>query len=210
MDHNVPKYAVGTEVSKRSEDGNWQSGKITEYRVTEGWYTIKYEDGDVEDYTEKELRNLLKKSAWDRHYKEIKAYKAKFGHCNVPFRRKLYEKLANWVFNQRKEYFSGKLSKERIAKLEDIGFLWEINNATWAMRYNELVAYKEKFGHCMVPRKDPSNLKLGGWVAWQRSQYKDGKLLLKERIVKLDGIGFVWRAYESHGMLCIDSNICVH
>ena len=86
VDHNVPKYAVGTEVSKRSEDGNWHSGKITEYRVTEGWYTIKYEDGDVEDYTEKELRNLLKKSAWDRRYKEIKAYKAKFGHCNVPFR----------------------------------------------------------------------------------------------------------------------------
>ena len=49
-------------------------------------------------------------------------YKAKHGHCNVPTRQ---GSLGKWVNNQRSAYTKGKLSVERVRKLDDIGFGWD-------------------------------------------------------------------------------------
>jgi len=54
--------------------------------------------------------------------------------------------------------------------------------------FEELRKFKEREGHCKVPRKYSDNLELGGWVMTQR-----GKRLKmsKERATKLDSIGFI-------------------
>ena len=62
---------------------------------------------------------------WNARFQELKLFKAKHGHCNVP--RKA-GKLGTWVKHQRKQYRmlqEGKHScicDERIQKLESIGF----------------------------------------------------------------------------------------
>jgi len=52
------KYATGTSVSKLF-NGSWFSGSITQYHVKEKLYTVQYDDGDEEDYSEKEVGDLI-------------------------------------------------------------------------------------------------------------------------------------------------------
>ena len=41
----------------------------------------------------------------------------------------------------------------------------------WKERYQDLVKFKEKYGHCLVPLHWSPNPPLGHWVKRQRSQY---------------------------------------
>ena len=65
----------------------------------------------------------------------------------------------------------------------------------WLIRYEELIAFKQQYGHCNVPTRYVQNKPLGVWVSTQRKQYR---LLIKdkrscmttERIAALEKIGF--------------------
>ena len=63
----------------------------------------------------------------------------------------------------------------------------------WDAQYTNLIAYKNKKGNCLVPRRDPEHKKLGAWVAEQRQRKKHGKLTA-DRIEKLESLGFAWVA----------------
>lgn len=70
-------------------------------------------------------------------------------------------------------------------------------SARWNLRYNELVEFKRKEGHCRVPHGYPLNKKLAWWVMNQRAQYaqrhkKETNWLTKERLKQLDDLGFDW------------------
>jgi len=108
------------------------------------------------------------------------------------------------------------MTPERKAALEEIGFVWDYNGYMWELRYKELLDFKAANNHCCVPRSAGS---LGAWVEKQRSEYKkfdaafsekedqevDGKssakeknitILTKERVQKLNAIGFAWDVRE--------------
>ncbi len=85
------------------------------------------------------------------------------------------------------------MSSERIALLEKVGFEWTGGVATWDERFAELCAYKERFGHTLVPVKWKENPLLGGWVSAQRYKGNQGKLN-KEYEGRLNSIGFEWKA----------------
>jgi len=64
---------------------------------------------------------------------ELKRFKAKHGHADVSTRDEDNRKLGQWVHNQRSGYKkykagnkqkSGEMYKERIKRLESIGFNW--------------------------------------------------------------------------------------
>lgn len=61
---------------------------------------------------------------WLERFEELKLFKDKYGHCNVPHKWKENIKLSNWMYCQRSFHRHGKLSKEKIKKLESIGFEW--------------------------------------------------------------------------------------
>ena len=65
----------------------------------------------------------------------------------------------------------------------------------WEAHYQELVAFKEKYGHLCVPSKYKGNLSLSMWVSNQRQNYHKGTIM-PERKKKLDDLGFVWRRQE--------------
>jgi len=68
-------------------------------------------------------------------------------------------------------------------------------------RFEELVVFKNNFGHCDVPQKHPG---LGGWCSTLRSNYKklqkaqkSSVYLSNARIERLENLGFKWRIYMS-------------
>lgn len=83
----------------------------------------------------------------------------------------------------------------RIAILENMGIVWDVQNDAWEQSYQELKRYKEENGHCVVPNKYPPNRPLGNWVGKQRLFYRGhrGQHLSEDRIARLEKLGFVWK-----------------
>ncbi len=63
---------------------------------------------------------------WSRMIAQLKAFKAKFGHTNVPEHWAENPTLANWVQSQRYKKKKGTLSEERVRELTRLGFKWSI------------------------------------------------------------------------------------
>ena len=59
------------------------------------------------------------KGDWETRFKELVQYKTKHGDCNIPFRQ---GQLGGWVGRQRNTHKEGKLSHDRIDRLNAIGF----------------------------------------------------------------------------------------
>jgi hypothetical protein len=97
------------------------------------------------------------------------------------------------VDRQRALYKTGKLSAERIERLEGLGFGWDPSKAAWEEGYSQLVAYKEANGDVLVPviHETEDGFRLGSWVNNQRRAYNRGKLST-DRIERLEDLGFVW------------------
>lgn len=96
-------------------------------------------------------------------------------------------KLGLWCHTQRVAFRKGRLSPDRVKQLDEIGFEWEQFDSRWMQNYERLKAYYEVHGEWPKRNKDS----LSTWCNTQRQFRKNGKLT-KDRIRKLDRIGFVW------------------
>lgn len=130
-------------------------------------------------------------SNWRASYLALLEYRKKAGDCRVPQDWKENPKLAKWVSTQRVQYARGKISRERIALLEKVGFDWDLGKATWDERFTELCAFKERFGHTRVKVKWAENRLLGAWVVEQRYNRRRDKLR-DDYLQRLNSIGFEW------------------
>jgi hypothetical protein len=63
-------------------------------------------------------------AAWENMFAELKCYADKHGHCNVPAVWRQNPALGSWVHTQRVVNNAGKLSPERRARLDAVGFEW--------------------------------------------------------------------------------------
>jgi hypothetical protein len=148
----------------------------------------------------------LGRTDWNTRFEQLEEYKKASGDCNVHISRHNDKKLKNWAAVQREAKKHFLLSEEREAKLNSIGFVWNIDCYAefWAVRFQQLLEYKEAAGDCNVPQRFSRNPQLGEWVLKQRKN-SNNKLLTKERWTKLDSIGFDWRKrprgtnYKYHG-----------
>ncbi len=126
---------------------------------------------------------------WEENFALLLAYKEKYGHCRVPKTKPEAYALYVWCNNVRSDYKSGTLSAERIKKLESVGFMWNITDALWHERYENLREHVNKHTWEGIYRK---NLLLAGWVSKQRKSYKQGKLA-EEKIMLLNMLGIEWK-----------------
>lgn len=88
----------------------------------------------------------------------------------------------------RLETLSRNIFVETIDRLGESWFEW----------YGRLLNFKEREGHCLVPKDHRENgYALCNWVRTQR-QYKSDKepILTSKKIQLLDEIGFIWSIYE--------------
>jgi len=128
-------------------------------------------------------------------FAELRKFKDREGHCIVPRKYSDNPVLGAWVSTQRARRLL--LSKERASKLDLIGFTWYINpDARWEIMFAELWKFKDRKGHCNVPQKYSDNPVLGRWVSYQRSKRLK---ISKERLSKLDSIGFIWGLFPRKG-----------
>lgn len=148
--------------------------------------------------------------AWDKHYEALKEFYTKKGHSTYQ-KRFGNETLYHWVLAQRVYKRKGKLSEQRIKKLNQIKFDWEPENKgtspdddQWLEMLIQLKAYQKKFGHANVSQVDPNPdyKRLGKWLNEQRGYKKGRKIgnkrfyLSKEREELLNEIGVVWDMKE--------------
>ena len=82
----------------------------------------------------------------------------------VPFRYEEDLKLGRWVYNQRRVC----KEKDRVDRLNDIGFEWEPSNDDWMKMCQRLVAYKKKQKSTRVLVTWKDDPQLGNWVKTQR------------------------------------------
>lgn len=162
---------------------------------------------------QKPKTNKLRKkdTKWMATYNELLEYRAKHGDCMIPRGWPLNPRLASWVAEQRKQYKlrtenrGTSITAERIALLDQIGFAWNAQQASWAGHLADLTAFRKKHGHCHVPMQDPDYPKLGLWVKEQRRHYtlrqQNKKThMTPERIAALDAIDFCWDTHHATWM----------
>jgi hypothetical protein len=135
-------------------------------------------------------------TSWEEMFIALIKYKDENGHCNVPQRDLNNKQLGRWVRTQRKAKQDGKLSQERIQRLETLGFIWDTLETSWEQMFKTLVQYKNKHGHCNVPSPNSENSQLGVWVNTQRLTKRKGKLN-EERVERLNQIGLIWEPKEA-------------
>jgi predicted helicase len=69
--------------------------------------------------------------------------------------------------------------------------------SNWDEMYGQLMAYKDEFGHCLVPARWGRNPQLATWVSSQRGKAKRKEIKI-ERFEKLTAIGFSWDSDEDY------------
>lgn len=144
------------------------------------------------------LRTLIVEasaSSWEFWFALLQQYHETNGHCSVPakFETDCGFKLGNWVSNQKQKRQTS--SKDRIKRLEAIGFVWANKNLDWQTCFESLQQFYEENGNCLVPSTytTKDRFKLGAWVQAQRqkrSHLEPGQIKL------LDGLNFVWNTLD--------------
>jgi Fic family protein len=149
----------------------------------------KTEDDDGEDELFETVDGHLEE--WEEMFEQLTRFIEKYDHSSVSKVDPKTKRLGYWVSHQRTSKKTGLLSKEQIARLEEIGFDWEPVKNRWEKNFKDLVAYKKRFGHCDVPLRFGENPQLAHWVRNQRNRYRLGKVTAN-RVQKLERIGFNW------------------
>ena len=202
-----------------------KNGMNLGYWITDQRKTMKGQ-GHRKDLTEEQIEKLESigmvwdklKEQWDQTYAIAKAYYDENGSIDGLKDKKLNGKnLYQWMGDQIKSYNKGTLSEERIQLLEQIGVVWNKNEARWQEMYDLAKKYYEENGSLLSITDE----NLRNWIQVQRQAYK-GKgtytKLSKQQIEKLESIGMVWdvkgkgfsdmyelakRYYEEHGDLLL-------
>ena len=150
---------------------------------------------------------------WDNFFNLLLKWQKEFDTLNVPqyTKQRIYIGLGHWTLYQRKAYREGRLDKEKIARLESIGFKWSLRNRggtlecriesraelihrvyTWEEQYDRLLTWKREFNHLYVhKRSKQAYLGLAAWVVSQQQLYSEGRLE-GYKIQLFENINFPW------------------
>lgn len=127
--------------------------------------------------------------SWDRWYGLLEIFREKYGHCNVPTNFNLKGlRLGKWANKQRAN--KGLLSKNRISRLDALGFSWDQKSELWNAAFSALKQFIDRNGHSTIPKNAVSKgINLRTWSISQR--FRKNKLTL-DQIKRLDSIRFSW------------------
>jgi len=85
-------------------------------------------------------------SLWESQFLALVEYKNRYGNCDVPAKWSNATVLANWTGTQRSLRKAGRLAKDRIDRLNQVGFVWDRLDHSWEGMFSALVKYKESCG----------------------------------------------------------------
>ena len=161
---------------------------------------------------------------WNTIYAQAKAYYEQYGSLSIPDEREAeYKQLRTWIQEQKLKYNMKdrpNLSKEQVEQLEEIGIVWNVNQASYDNMYKQAKKYFEEHGNLLIPRTEEYKT-LSNWIKAQRRKYKSEDGLSQEEIERLEAIGMIWDIkqhgwdtmyaqakayYEEHGNLSFPYN----
>ncbi|QNF35280.1 Helicase associated domain protein [Adhaeribacter swui] len=126
-------------------------------------------------------------SKWNLNFERLKIYQQVYGTCQVSL--KINPVLQRWTRWQRILFCQGRLSEERMAKLNEIRFPWNVQEGYWMKMYEALSQFKERYGHTRVPYHWAPNRQLAAWVYRQKLNKAE---LSAQKIELLNILGFDW------------------
>lgn len=139
-----------------------------------------------------ELQTLKskKENEFELNIDKLIKYKEKYQTMNVAsdFDDK---ELIEWIIEIRSAYTKGTLSQERITKLNEIDFIWDINEYIWDEALKVLIKALKENNNDYFALTRPEYKKILSWVKNQRTAFNKGTLP-QNRVDKLNAIGFVW------------------
>lgn len=107
--------------------------------------------------------------------------------------------LGAWICSQRSArkngYTKRGLSDERIARLDELGMVWDVPDYLWEEGYSAAVKYHKEHDDLLVPNNyvDNSGFRLGTWINGQREARRSGReTMTEDKIARLDALGIVW------------------
>jgi hypothetical protein len=140
---------------------------------------------------------------WNERYRELQEYYEHHSDCLVPLVYKANPQLSIWVGTQRSDYKTLReglpqpnyMSTERIDLLNKLDFVWSVSDFLWNEKYVLLEEHVVINGRGSLPsRKHNSSLRT--WASNQQKLFRNRLIkensLTKERIQKLDRLGFPW------------------
>ncbi|MEU7195662.1 Helicase associated domain protein [Streptomyces xinghaiensis] len=141
--------------------------------------------------------------AFAAQLQEAERFYAEHGHLKVPqsYVTSSGKRLGAWISNQRGLRKRGQLAPERIAALDRIGMLWELD-AAWTVGITAARRYYAEHGHLRVPKSyvTSEGHSLGTWLNTQRIKYRKGELP-EDRIAALGELGIAWEPSEERWQL---------
>ncbi|RPK23995.1 Helicase associated domain protein [Paenibacillus xylanexedens] len=101
-------------------------------------------------------------------------------------------RIRRWESFQRSQYSLKLLERDRIEKLNHVGFVWDFQEGLWSNNFNLLKKYKQENRHLDIPQTyELDGIKLGLWVFRQRAKFKK-EVLGSEKIKALESLGLTW------------------
>ncbi|MHB8874238.1 MAG: helicase associated domain-containing protein [Myxococcaceae bacterium] len=145
-----------------------------------------------------DIRRLV---PWDVHYAELRAFRERHGHCDVPqHTTRGPTSLAQWVAVQRRRLKKGTLAARERRLLEELGFSFapkvnrrqaEERQRYWERMFAAAQEYAGRHGSLGGATSSRADNPLAGWLQLQRSLHHRGKLDA-ERAKRLSRLGLSW------------------
>jgi len=145
-----------------------------------------------------------KEAEWEEGFSELLVYLANNPN-NFPttdYTTPSGYKLGSWIRVNRRnkktmgdEGKKGLLTKEKIKRLNENGFLWDKYDADWLKHYQKLLTFRQENPNRWPTRgkkndKDSDEVMMANWCTTQRVWKKNGKLKNKDRIKLLEDMKF--------------------
>jgi hypothetical protein len=155
------------------------------------WLTGKLGSDRVRRLEELGVQREPRKALWEKRFSELLEFKAKTGHCNVPITYEENRELAKWVWRQRRYKRLGKMRPDHIARLDQIGFVWDVHEGDWDRMYNRLREHVLRSGPGISRDGSKDEAELARWLTKQRSARRRGQLS-DERFRRIEALGIPW------------------
>ena len=117
---------------------------------------------------------------WEGHFAKLLKFKEEHGHPNVPDEWSGDKSLSKWVKGQRVIYNRNLMPKDRLKKLQDIGFVFgfqaQKKQKNWNRMYDLLKVCEKEDGNFQVALVGDDAPSLARWIQRQREAYRTNKM----------------------------------
>ncbi|SHU03046.1 DEAD/DEAH box helicase [Mycobacteroides abscessus] len=169
--HGEPQYSWLSNQRRAFHAGKLSDDRIKRLEALPGWGWNTVDD------------------QWEEKFQEVSRHAQLTGNVSFPRGEPQY----SWMARQRRAFHAGKLSDDRIKRLEAFpGWCWDIFTDQWEKRFAEVSRHAQLTGNVSFPNKDVRNV----WVYKQRMRFRAGKLS-DYRIKRLEALpGWGWNPCE--------------